>query len=46
MMCGFNMGGKHGSLLNTLICISKWYIWKARNKVRYDKKKSPPPPPN
>ena len=30
-------GGKDESLLNTLICISKWYIWKARNKVKYDK---------
>ena len=37
MMFGFNMGGKHEFLLNTLIFISKWSIWKARNKVKYDK---------
>ena len=37
MMFGFNMGGKHELLLNTLIFISKWSIWKARNKVKYDK---------
>ena len=37
MMFGFNMGGKHEFLLNTLISISKWSIWKARNKVKYDK---------
>jgi hypothetical protein len=37
MMFGFNMGGKHEFLLNTLIFISKWFIWKARNKVKYDK---------
>ena len=37
MMCGFNMGGKHELLLNTLIFISKWSIWKARNKVKYAK---------
>ena len=37
MMFGFNMGGNHEILLNTLICISKWSIWKARNKVKYDK---------
>jgi hypothetical protein len=36
-MFGFNMGGKHEFLLNTLIFISKWFIWKARNKVKYDK---------
>ena len=30
-------GGKHVSLLNTLSFISKWSIWKARNKVKYDK---------
>jgi hypothetical protein len=36
MMFGFNMGGKHEFLLNTLIFISKWSIWKARNKVKYD----------
>ena len=33
MMFGFNMGGNHELLLNTLIFISKWSIWKARNKV-------------
>jgi hypothetical protein len=27
MMFGFNMGGKHELLLNTLISISKWSIW-------------------
>ena len=37
MMFVFNMGGKHDFLLNTLIFISKWSIWKARNKVKYDK---------
>jgi hypothetical protein len=37
MVFGFNMGGKHELLLNTLIFISKWSIWKARNKVKYDK---------
>ena len=37
MMFGFNMGGKQELLLNTLIFISKWSIWKARNKVKYDK---------
>ena len=37
MMFGFNKGGKHELLLNTLIFISKWSIWKARNKVKYDK---------
>jgi hypothetical protein len=37
MMFGFNMGGKHELLLNTLIVISKWSIWKARNKGKYDK---------
>ena len=37
MMFGFNMGGKYELLLNTLICISKWSIWKARNNVKYDK---------
>ena len=37
MMFGFNMGGKHEFLLNTLIFISKWFIWKTRNKVKYDK---------
>ena len=31
------MGGKHELLLNTLISISKWTIWKARSKVKYDK---------
>jgi hypothetical protein len=36
-MFGFNMGGKHEFLLNTLIFISKWCIWKARNKVKDDK---------
>jgi hypothetical protein len=36
MMFGFNMGGKHEFLLTTLIFISKWSIWKARNKVKYD----------
>jgi hypothetical protein len=36
-MFGFNMGGKHEFILNTLSCISKWSIWKARNKVKYDK---------
>ena len=36
-MCGFNIGGKHESLLNTLNFISKWSIWKTRNKVKYDK---------
>ena len=36
MMFGFNMGGKHEFLLNTSIFISKWSIWKARNKVKYD----------
>jgi hypothetical protein len=34
---GFNMGVKHEFLLNTLIFISKWSIWKARIKVNYDK---------
>ena len=29
MMFGFNMGGKHELLLNTLFFISKWSIWKA-----------------
>ena len=37
MMFGFNMKGKHEFILNTLIFISKWSIWKARNKVKYDK---------
>ena len=37
IMFGFNMGGKHELLLNTLTFISKWSIWKARNKVKYDK---------
>ena len=37
MMFGFNIGGKHEILFNTLIFISKWSIWKARNKVKYDK---------
>ena len=37
MMFGFNMGGKHEFILNTLIFISKWSIWKARNKIKYDK---------
>ena len=37
MMFVFNMGGKHDFLLNILIFISKWSIWKARNKVKYDK---------
>ena len=37
MMFGFNIEGKHEYLLNTLILISKWSIWKARNKVKYDK---------
>ena len=37
MMFEFNMGGKHELLLHTLIFISKWSIWKARNKVKYDK---------
>ena len=37
MMFGFNMGDKYELLLNTLIFISKWSIWKARNKVKYDK---------
>ena len=36
MMFGFNMGGNDEFKLNTLISISKWYIWKARNKVKYD----------
>ena len=31
------MGGKHELLLNTLIFISKWSIWKAINKVKCDK---------
>ena len=35
MMFVFNIGGKHEFLLNTLICISKWSIWKTRNKVKY-----------
>jgi hypothetical protein len=30
-------GRKHELRLNTLIFISKWSIWKARNKVKYDK---------
>ena len=34
MMFGFNVGGKHELLFDTLICISKWSIWKARNKVK------------
>ena len=33
MMFGFNIGGNHEFLLNTLIFISKWTVWKARNKV-------------
>jgi hypothetical protein len=37
MMLGFNMGGTHELLLNTLIFILKWSIWKARNKAKYDK---------
>jgi hypothetical protein len=37
MMFGFNMGVKHELLLDTLMFISKWSIWKARNKVKYDK---------
>jgi hypothetical protein len=37
MMFGFNIGGKLEILFNTLIIISKWSIWKARNKVKYDK---------
>jgi len=38
MMFGFNMGvGKHEFLINTLIFISKWSIWKTRNKIKYDK---------
>ena len=37
MMFGFNMGGKYELLLNILFFISKWSIWKARNKVKYDK---------
>ena len=36
-MFGFNIEGKHEFLLNTRICISKWSIWKTRNKVKYDK---------
>jgi len=31
------MGVKHEFLLNTLIFISRWSIWKARIKVKYDK---------
>jgi hypothetical protein len=31
------MGGTHELLLNTLIFIFKWSIWKARNKAKYDK---------
>jgi hypothetical protein len=27
MMFGFNIGGKHEILFNTLIFISKWSIW-------------------
>jgi hypothetical protein len=37
MMFAFNIGGKHEFLVNVLIIISKWAIWKARNKVKYDK---------
>ena len=37
MIFGFNIGGKHEFLLNTLIFIFKWSIWKAKNKVKYDK---------
>jgi PIN domain nuclease of toxin-antitoxin system len=37
LMFGFNMGDKYELLLNTLIFISKWSIWKARNKVKYGK---------
>jgi hypothetical protein len=37
IMFGFNMGAKHELLLHTLIFISKWSIWKARNKVKYAK---------
>jgi hypothetical protein len=37
MMFGFNMDDKHELLLNTLIFISKWSIWKARIKVKCDK---------
>jgi hypothetical protein len=37
MMFEFNMGGKHELLLITLISISKWSIWKAISKVKYDK---------
>ena len=36
-MFGFNIGGKHGFLLYTLIFISKWSIWKAGNNVKYNK---------
>jgi hypothetical protein len=34
-MFGFNMGSKHEFLL--IIFISKWSIWKARYKVKFDK---------
>ena len=37
IMFGFNIGGKHEFLLYTLIFISKWSIWKARNNVKYNK---------
>jgi hypothetical protein len=37
MMFGFDIENKHEFLLNTLNFISKWSIWKARNKVKYDK---------
>ena len=37
IMIGFNMGGKHAFLLNTLICISKWSIWKGEIKLNMTK---------
>ena len=37
MMFEFDIENKHEFLLNTLNFISKWSIWKARNKVKYDK---------
>jgi len=36
MTFGFNNAGKHEFISNALNFISKWSIWKARNKVKYD----------
>ena len=37
MIFGFNMEGKHEFLLNTLIFISKWSIWKGEIKLNMTK---------